>query len=159
MTKGLAYVFLRKDGAPLPPGCAGHVGWAFQLADDTFCAGATENLKGAPFVPPGHDNDAWVQVLATEAALVQHMTSLTLQGHQLGYDAYKVTTVRDCNPDAAEQAGNAIVHWGYTALGNNCLDHVWKVLAAYGVKDLPWAQTHPSPNDWFGVFNGEYHNL
>lgn len=48
---------------------------------------------------------------------------------------------------------------GYNASGNNCLDHVWDSLDAYGVEGLPWKQTHPSPNDWVAAFNGEFYNI
>jgi hypothetical protein len=151
--KGLAYVFLRKDGAPLPPGCAGHVAWGLLLEDGSSCyGGSTENYAGSPLVLPGRDNGWWGERFADEAALVAAMRSRS-------YDGYKVATLREWHPAEATAAALVSRGRGYTALGNNCLDHVWGVLSAYGVKDLPWLQSHPSPSDWFAVYNGEYHNL
>lgn len=150
--RGYAYVFLRKDGAPLPPGCAGHVGWAFALADGGFYCGSTENAQGRPFVPPGGDNGWWVSAAADERALCDHFL-------RRDYDGYKVATVRDCDPAKARATADALRDRGYAALRNNCLDHVHRVLRAYGDPGLPWPSTHPSPNDWFAAFNGEYRNL
>lgn len=149
---GQAYVFLRRDGAPLPPGCAGHVGWGFRASEsDTFYYGATENLSGKPFVP-SHGDNGWWALLGTQADMLAAM-------RQRNYDGYKFATVRDCNAATARAAADALKTVGYIAIGSNCLDHVWRVLDAYGVKGLPWLQTHPSPNDWFALYNGEFHNL
>lgn len=150
--KGTAYVFLRKDGAPLPPGCAGHVGWGFRLDNGAYMCGATENRTGAPLVPPGGDNDAWAKKTRAEA----EMLGLMRRG---GYDGYKLMTVSNADPNAAEGVVMKIPGWGYRAIGSNCLDHAYAVLEAYGEQGMPWMQTHPSPNDWFGVLNGEYRNL
>lgn len=149
---GRAYVFIRKDGAPLPLGCAGHVAWGVELADGTFFCGSTENPGGAPIVLPGGENGWWGELFNSEAAACAAVRARN-------YDGYKVATVRDAQPEAARTVGEETRHRGYQAVGGNCLDHAWDVLKAYSVKDLPWAQTHPSPNDWFAVFNGEYHNL
>jgi hypothetical protein len=149
--KGLAYVFLRKDGAAVVGFFAGHVGWGFQVGEDRFFCGSTENTSGAPFVAPGGDNGWWGQEASKE-----EMFDLF---RQLNYDAYKVGTVRNSKPEAAKSAAIASKGWGYKGLGNNCLDHVWRILDAYGDVGLPLAQTHPAPNDWFAVYNGEHYNL
>ena len=156
MTKGFVYVFLRKDGAPLPTGCAGHVGWGFAVQNgpndlDAVC-GSTENFKGEYHVPAGGDIGFWWKRFRTDIEMFKEMASRN-------YDGYKVATVRNCNPEAAIATARDTSMRGYDGIGNNCLDHAFAILEAYGVNDLPWKQTHPSPNDWFAQFNGEYHNL
>ena len=156
MVKGFVYVFLRKDGAPLPTGCAGHVGWGFAIENgpndlDAVC-GATENFKGAFHVDPGGDIGFWWKRFNHEAEMLQEMA-------RRNYDGVKMATVRGGNYEAAIAMARDTSMRGYDGLGNNCLDHAFAVLEAYGVKDLPWKQTHPSPNDWFAQFNGEYKNL
>lgn len=148
---GMAYVFLRKAGAPLPLGCAGHVGWGFSLPSGRCYYGSTENPNGYSFVKPGDDNGWWAAEGNTQVMIRQ------MQSRK--YDAYKRATIRKCNPSSAQVKANETQNAGYSAIGGNCLDHAWWILHAYGVNDLPWTQTHPSPNDWFAVFNGEYHNL
>jgi hypothetical protein len=151
LPQGIAYAFLRANGAPLPPGCAGHVAWGFMAAQNQFSFGSTENPAGTPAILPGHDAGFW-----TQRGPLQAMLQAMKQRH---YNAYKSLTLPDAMPDAAAAKTNQVRGSGYTAIGNNCLDHVCWILGAYNVKDLPWASTHPSPNDWFGVLPGEYHNL
>ena len=154
LPQGIAYAFLRADGGVcpgLPPGCSGHVAWGFMAAQNQFSFGSTENPAGSPEILPGHDAGFWTQRGSLQAML-QAMK-------QRRYNAYKWLTLPDAMPDAATAATNKVRGAGYTAIGNNCLDHVCNILGAYNVKDLPWASTHPSPNDWFGVLPGEYHNF
>ena len=151
MTSGSAVVFLRRDGAPLPPGCAGHVGWAFRQGDGTYMFGSTENTGGWPIVLPGGDNGAW----HAEESLQDAIDAMSARN----YDAYKVAVFRDPHADAALACVAVVEASGYTAAGNNCLDHCCAVLKAYGQPDLPWPSTHPSPNDWFAAYNGEFHNI
>lgn len=153
--KGLVYVFLRKDGAPLPVGCAGHVAWGFAVQgqqDLDAVAGATENYKGIADIPPGGDTGFWWTKFPADREMFQEMS-------RRNYDGYKVATVRDFNADAALSIARDTAGRGYNWFNNNCLNHVWDILKAYGVDDLPLTQFHPSPNDWFAQFNGEYHNL
>ncbi len=35
--------------------------------------------------------------------------------------------------------------------GNNCADHTYDVLSAYGVTGLPLLQFVPKPNEWFDL--------
>jgi hypothetical protein len=149
---GWAYAYLRQDGAPLPPGHSGHVGWGFQTEHGHFFAGSTENTSGAFFVPPGGDNGAWATDFSSEADMFEAF-------RKLNYDAGKRVVVRDVNAVAARGVALQNALAGYTGLGNNCLDHVWRVLSAYGDPGLPFMQNHPSPNDWFAVFNGEWINI
>ncbi len=152
--QGRAYIFLRQNGAPLPLGCSGHVGWAF-LADEeqrALVCGSTENFDGDPVIPPGEENGSWVQSFSQITQMLQVM--------QLrGYDVFKVAQVNDPHPHAAELAARNTREAGYKVKGNNCLDHAVKVLDAYGVKDLPFSSMHPSPNEWFSLFQGDYHKI
>jgi hypothetical protein len=149
---GLAYVFLRPNGAPLPAGDAGHVGWGFQMENGQLYAGSTENEGGRPIVLPGGDNGWWAGIFGVEADMIAAMV-------KRGYLCYKVAKVADCDPQKAQEVGDSCKSCGYEGLGNNCLDHVWRVLHAYNQPGLPWAQTHPTPNHWFSAYNGELHNI
>lgn len=152
--QGRAYIFLRKNGAPLPLGCAGHIGWAFLDDPDhhEVVCGSTENFTGDPVISPGQDNGYWAQSFTQITQMMQVM-------HLRGYDVFKVAQVEDPHPDAALMAAQQVQAAGYKVIGNNCLDHVVKVLDAYGIKDLPYASMHPSPNEWFSLFHGDYHRL
>lgn len=152
--RGLAYVFLRKGGAPVPmAGSMGHVGWGFLLEEDGRCfCGSTENEGGGMFVPGGGKNDAWCVEVESADAMIE-----LFRGRR--YDGYKVSSVREPKSAAARAIGESQSKAGYAGLQNNCLDHTYKVLAAYGDEGMPWLDTHPAPNDWFAVYNGEYHNL
>ena len=151
--KGLAYVFLRKDGAPLVRGWAGHVGWGFLVNEEgALLFGSTENDSGQPYLPPGSNNGWWSQRASSEAEMIEVIA-------ERNYDAYKVATVRNCDPKGAELTAIETGTRGYIGTWNNCLDHTWDILAAYGVRDLALAQMYPTPNQWFAMVNGEYRNI
>ncbi len=151
MELGRALVFLRRDGAPLPPGCAGHVGWGFQDGAGIYHFGSTENDGGKPHVPALGDNGAWHDAGSLKDTLAAMRSRR--------YDAYKFANFRSADPAAALAKIDEVESSGYLAIGNNCLDHAYRVLKAYGQPDLPWRVNHPSPNDWFALYNGELHNL
>src|SRR2546423_1241984 len=111
--KGWAYVFLRKDGAPVGGFYAGHVGWAFEVGAGRVYCGSTENTRGLPVVAPGDDNGAWAKELPEE--------ELGPTFAALNYDGYKIASVRNPQPEAARPLAEEAARWGYTAIGNNCL--------------------------------------
>lgn len=154
--EGFAYVFLKKDGAPLPPGCAGHVGWGFSMhkapSDLDAVFGATENPGGGAVVLPGQDIGYW-------DSRSDHEHQMAFLFKRRNYHAFKRAKVTVAYPDNAFAEARKQAGGGYTVIGNNCLDHTFRVLKAYGVQDLPWPLTHPSPNDWFAMFNGQYFDL
>ncbi|UXY32399.1 hypothetical protein [Streptomyces sp. HUAS TT20] len=149
---GYEFVFLRRDGAPLPPGRAGHVGWGFLLADGDFYAGSTENFGGAPVIPPGGQNGWWAKRFASADEMLSEFRSRR-------YHALKQCRVNDADWAAAEAKAKETGSSGYSAWANNCLDHTYRILEAYGDDGLPWPLTHPAPNDWFAVFNAAYEDL
>lgn len=104
------------------------------------------------FVPGGGGNDAWSLEVESAEAMIDVF-------RQRGYDGYKVSSVREAKPASARELGEKMPKLGYAGIFNNCLDHTRKVLATYGDEGMPWLKTHPAPNDWFAVYNGEYHNL
>lgn len=139
---GLAFVFVRRNAAVLH---AGHVGWGFQLANGDFFCGATENPSGNPIVIPGGNNGWWGKPCAQEDDMLNEMRARA-------YNQYKMENIPNSDPQAAYDAALQTEKWGYSALGNNCLDHTYAVLYAFGVKNLPLKQLHPAPNDWFDTF-------
>jgi hypothetical protein len=153
---GLAFVYLRHDGAPNPAhggggGHFGHVGWGLKLGEQRFFFGATENPSGALFVPPGGDNGFW----CGEGADGQMHAAMKARD----YDCYKVVATRTAQPDKGRAKGLETRGLGYRAISSNCADHTWWVLEAYGIVGMPWLNTHPAPADWFAALNGELHNL
>lgn len=152
-----AYVFVRKNGAALPTGCAGHVGWAFTDGAGVITAGSTENPSGRPWVNTGDDNGAWFDRFESEAALLAEISAETPR--HPAYDALKILEVRAPRAADAEAYARTTPQLGYSALGNNCLDHAHRVLSLFGEQGLPWPQTHPSPNEWFSLLIGEYRSL
>ena len=72
------------------------------------------------------------------------------------YSQYKCRTTPGSSVGAANRAAADNRSAGYTGIGNNCLDATYRVLAAYGVPDLPWTQTNPYPNNWFNALGGDW---
>lgn len=141
---GLAYVFVRRNAAILH---AGHVGWGFQLEDGHFFCGATENPSGNALVLPGCNNGWWGKKVLSQEEMFTEMRARM-------YDEYKWFEVINANPVQAYKAALATSKWGYTVLGNNCLDHTYAVLFAYKVKNLPLKQFNVAPNDWYDKLAG-----
>lgn len=72
----------------------------------------------------------------------------------LGYTQYKVVGVNKPNILAAKKATEEIMYKGFQSISNNCLDHTYTVLSAYGLNifQLPSRQIFIFPNKWFGEF-------
>ena len=115
-------------------------------------AAPLKNTGGAPIVLPGQDIGYWDRRVDHEAQMFELFK-------QRGYHAYKKAKVASTNAGAALAKAHEHAQSGYAAIGNNCLDHTFRVLEAYGVKDLPWPLSHGSPNEWFALFNGAYVDL
>ncbi len=148
--KGVAYVFVAPKMAILQ----GHVAWAYMLDNGTYALGATDAPGGRVAIEKGKDtNTPWRDYAATEAELFKKM-----RGHYSPSDTYKEykrTYVASRNVGAAEGKTIELRNVGYGLYQNNCLDHVYAVLEAYGAqKDdvMQWKQTHAAPTSWFRAF-------
>lgn len=150
--RGYAFAFLRRNGAPLPgTNYGGHLGWGFLDMNGHYYFGSTENQSGSPLILPGQNN-GWWGMNGTEQDMYREMDARN-------YDGYKVIVVQNPNPTKAWNTALDTKGRGFAGIFNNCLDHTYDVLEHYGVIGMPWKQTHPAPNDWFGSLNGEFHNL
>ncbi len=164
-SQGRAFIFIKPENVNFKFGSAGHIGWGFMLSDGRFYCGATENYaKGdirTYLVLAGYDNDFWSELCQDENDMFRKMKSL-------GYTQYKWVGVNNPKIRAAKIATEEVQNKGFQGISNNCLDHVYTVLAAYGLGfwELPSRQVFIFPNKWFGEFyqkvggNGIYgHNL
>ncbi len=164
-SQGRAFIFIKPENVNLGLGRAGHIGWGFMLSNGLFYCGATENYaKGTIndiYVSPGKDNDFWAELCQDENDMFRKMKAL-------GYTQYKWVGVNNPKIAAAKISTEEIQMSGFAGLHNNCLDHTYKVLAAYGLNwyELPARQVFLFPNKWFNEFfpkvggNGLYgHNL
>lgn len=151
ISSGRAYIFIKPQNVNFGLGTAGHIGWGFQLSNGSFYCGATENYaKGdlrTYLVLEGYDNDFWGEYAYHEWDMFSKMKSL-------GYSQYKVVGVNNPNILAAKKASEATMMKGFQGISNNCLDHTYTVLAAYGLNifQLPSRQVFIFPNKWFNEF-------
>ena len=160
--QGAVYIFVNPTQALLQ----GHIGWGYLDDDGTYVFGSTENpmKEGAQgwwdavYVPAGGDNGWWAARASTEQEMLDTMksTGYTATGKvRAAYAEWKTTMVSERNPSRAWATAAATKGWGFTGVGNNCLDHTYAVLEAYNVNKsviMPWKQTHPAPNSWFRAF-------
>ena len=148
--KGVAYVFI----APRMAVLQGHVGWAYMLDDGTYAFGATDAPGANVTIRPGPDtNSPWRQTAVTEREMIDAFKNHYSDANT--YNEYKRTFVMKRSASNAESKQWTIRYRGYTLFGNNCLNHTYEVLEAYGVdksRVMPWLQTRPAPNSWFRAF-------
>lgn len=145
--KGVAYVFVNPNQALMQ----GHIAWAYMLDDGTYAHGETMAPGGNLSIPAGRDTNSPRRDRAdTERQMLDHLRNT---GYR--YTEYKRTFVMQRNASAAEAKAEELRSVGYGLYGNNCLDHTYAVLEAYGVdksRVMPWKQTRPAPNSWFRAF-------
>ena len=158
-TKGVAYVF----SAPRLAVMQGHVGWAYLGDDLAYHLGATDapitkfnlfqgNLGLIIPASPGA-NSPWRRNASTEQELFDAFRQHG--GVTDSYSEYKTTFVALRNSNLADQRANEAQNWGYGLSGNNCADHVYRVLQAYGVDTsgvMRTLATRAAPNSWFRSF-------
>jgi lysozyme family protein len=87
----------------------------------------------------------WGEYFYNESEMLAKMNAL-------GYSRYKKTAVKNPNISFAKTRADETMMKGFQGISNNCLDHTYHVLEGYGVKDMPWKQTNPTPNGWFSAF-------
>lgn len=169
---GLAMIF----GRLAPPAVlsipVGHVGWAFELQNGKYFAGATELITRdavtIPDIPAGEWNGSWSKELDSMADVVQVFTTIT-SDHPWLFQFWKGYTVASPNYEAALQVGSTNKDKGWRVIGNNCLDHATDVLEKYGVPwqqiggqpvdAMPWKHTNPFPLQWLNNWNVPCNNL
>jgi hypothetical protein len=136
--------------APNAASFQGHVGWAFSEPGhgDSWYYGATDDdANGDPYVPAGSYNGAYI----SHAIAFSQVTSW-FKANSIGYTSYRCMNTPTSAVGAAMQAGQAASGWGYTLIGNNCLDHAYRILTAYRGDAAPipgseqWLVT---PNQYF----------
>jgi hypothetical protein len=152
---GNVFVFIKPENVNYYFGTAGHIGWGFQLSDGSFYAGATENFaKGdwrTYWVNAGEDNDFWAERFTSERDMFSKMKTM-------GYSSYKLYNVKNPNILQAKLRSEEVMMKGFQGLSNNCLDHTYQVLEAYGLNwtQLPSRQVYMFPNKWFNEFYRTY---
>lgn len=166
VANGQAYVYSRH----YDPFNMGHMAWAFKLEEGRWLAGAVDGIS-VPTVPKGQDNGWWMVEFVGADAERQVELYLTNKNdrngsvpgpHKFGnYTYLKGYSVSQGNPAAALAVAWDSKTWGYGVAGNNCMDVVQKVLAAYGVVlPDPARELSPSgnglwiPNLWFQALPG-----
>lgn len=157
--KGVAYVF----SAPRLAVFQGHVGWAYLGDDLTYHLGATDapitkfslfsgNLGLIIPASPGA-NSPWRMNASTEQDLYNDFRQHG--GVTDSYSEFKTTFVMRRNSNGADGKANEAQNWGYGLVGNNCADHTYRVLEAYGVDTgqvMRSLMQRGAPNSWFRAF-------
>ena len=137
---GTAYAFIEPAGAFL----AGHVGWGFKQRDGRFYYGSTQNwTRSMPYVEAGDDNGWWAEQ--------GNFAAMRLAFRIRNYYWFKAIPVAGFLPEVARLKADATRGMGYGLLGNNCMDHAFKVLEAYGTKNIPWPVAAVICNVWFSL--------
>jgi hypothetical protein len=129
-----AGAFVRRSGAF----GLGHVGWAFQYADGSYCDGSVENPAGTAVSPPGQTG-FWTE------RVVDPDVPMQLRA----YDAFKLFEVASTTPDHADKTVAWVAQQPYLVIFRNCMDDAYDVLRSYGVQDLPLPFLEITPNNWF----------
>lgn len=130
----------------------GHVGWGFlvhagsagtlSLVGDgnVWEIGAVENHHGWLITPPLEDG-YWRERTSQPLRCVATRA----------YDHYKVVPVAEANVEAAIKEEEVISERPYMAAVGNCMNDVYHILTAYGVRNLPNPEELPNwiPNAWY----------
>lgn len=131
--------------APNAAAGLGHVGWAFEVGSSgKWIFGATDDdAAGDPYVAPGSYNGAWVGSGGFGAV------SSAFRASTIGYTRYRCHATPTSAVGGAEQQASAAKGWGYTLIGNNCLDHAYRILTTYRGDVMPSPALTIIPNDAF----------
>jgi len=143
-----AVVFINYSIAPFN---VGHVGWGFEAQPGHFCYGAKEALGMQEVALPGYPNGVFV-AQGSEPEMLAAMKTGNHPANGFFYNDYRYVEVASFNVDAATELARQCPHWGYTVVGNNCMDDVYRILKAYANGDgniLPRPRAHRRPVDFF----------
>jgi hypothetical protein len=113
----------------------GHVGWAFLEpghGDHWFYGSTDDNAAGDSHVDPGKFNGAYEHDTQGFAGVRQ-----AFKTNSVGYGRFTCKNTPTSAVGGAVQAGRDAAKWGYDVLGNNCEDHMIKILDTYRGDALP----------------------
>jgi Ricin-type beta-trefoil lectin domain-like len=156
---GRACIFLQPAGAPVLGDNRGHVGWGYRIGDsDQYIFGATENPSGAYHIAAGKNagmwtaQGTWSQML--NAFRNQPYFPVVSGGPPRPYNAYtkyKCYDTPTSSVTAANNEVNVVKAAGYDGLGNNCMNHAYRILKAYGTPSLqdPDDIANWEPRSWY----------
>jgi hypothetical protein len=152
MSSTRALVIQRND---LPP-VVGHTGWAIELEDGRWLAGAWDGISafvgvdegaGVGWIKKGSPNGHWKLVFNTKEEVLdwfsrqRQVKKFPSEEDRImpynRYHRYKEFTVENVNTAAVFSVEAQSWGWGYGVLANNCMDVSYKLLKAYGVQGLP----------------------
>jgi hypothetical protein len=145
--QGIGIVFIR----PFDVGGAGHLGWGFLAKDtdkdDVYYYGATETDPERPRaqVPKGGFIGFWREK-GTKADMLAAMG----KGKTKPYEFYKQIPCSPCTPHTAHRLSEDIRGGGYDVVFNNCQNHTYEILKAYGCT-LPWPSSRITPRVWYDL--------
>jgi hypothetical protein len=139
-----AAVFVRRSGAD----GVGHVGWAFEGADGTFCTGSIEN-PGHTLISSPRDMGFWALRTLDPIA--------PMRGRR--YTDFKLITLDDPQPLVAWRVVAWVSRHSYDVFGHNCMNATYDVLRSYGVPRLPAPAHHWEPNHWFNHVDGRVYRI
>jgi hypothetical protein len=139
------------------PGAAnglGHNGWGYLIGGSTqYIYGATENFNSQTHIDRNHDIGYWDrQGTFNQMVNAFHDPSApTLNRLGVGYyQSYKCISTTTSAVGAANTQRHKARCGGYDLIGNNSLDHVWRILNAYnGSIPMPTPSFVPIPNSWY----------
>ncbi len=148
----------------------GHVGWGFQLDDQSYLYGATDHLykhhhidliswMEYMYVQPGDHTDWWCGRGNEE----EMIAAMSRSHHHIWYHACKIVDVKNAKPGEAETVARQLETAGWAVLNNNCVQQTYEIVKAYGADNLipdPWANAfYLIPRVWFSAFKGEVRML
>lgn len=151
---------------PNEPINLGHMAWGIKLgADDWFYGGTELSLADIGLdlkVEPKEWNGVWTE-RGTKAKMFERFaTGSRPSGHWHVYPIYKPLVASFPLAQAGLSMAQATAGLGYWVNGNNCMNHVVRVLNAYSAIPLvPQPEKSPllwAPNLWFTAVNAPaYH--
>ena len=143
----------------------GHVGWGFQMSNGKFMYGSTEpghnEFMQYPIyatIPPGKPNMSFIREEEPQQMLSNMKKGGNGNGPRFLYHQYKWLDVPAPRLNEAIKSAQDCKNWGYWVVGNNCMDHTYRILSAFASASnsfLPPPSGNWFPNIWFDAIKGE----